>query len=324
MKFQFLTWKALPLVAERAIHSVLCLMCLVFGQSDPAFANTVFFDSFRDGDAQDGMPVTWNPSPGDDLLVVGGNLVVSDSDTFAFADVNDLDLANTSMRTRLRLGNGTTIGIAARWNPSIVPSGQPSGYAGYVTSGGEVGIGLDNTMEVLSSTSSGLRPTQEEIAMQFDVIDDQISLWAWPADEAMPADPLVTATATIDSLATGDVFVWSWFMGGSQVEGVFSFVHVADTHIPNITADFDLDGDVDGDDFLAWQSGFGLQSGACRLDGDADSDGDVDGDDFLIWQTEFGSGDGSASGAVPEPTAFVLLIVVLISGTSSLQSRGKS
>ena len=56
-----------------------------------------------------------------------------------------------------------------------------------------------------------------------------------------------------------------------------------------IPADFDLDRDVDGDDFLAWQVGFGLTTGATKSDGDADLDGDVDGDDFLIWQIEFGS-----------------------------------
>ena len=41
-----------------------------------------------------------------------------------------------------------------------------------------------------------------------------------------------------------------------------------------ISADFDLDMDVDSDDFLAWQSGFGMQSGAIHAQGDADRDGD--------------------------------------------------
>ena len=54
-------------------------------------------------------------------------------------------------------------------------------------------------------------------------------------------------------------------------------------------ADFDGDGDVDGEDFLAWQTGFGMTSGATSADGDADGDGDVDGGDFLLWQQAFGS-----------------------------------
>ena len=80
-----------------------------------------------------------------------------------------------------------------------------------------------------------------------------------------------------------------------------------------IETDFDNDGDVDGDDFLAWQGGFGTTSGATQSDGDADFDGDVDGDDFLIWQSQLGTslpGNGSASvAAVPEPTTSMLLLL---------------
>jgi hypothetical protein len=57
-----------------------------------------------------------------------------------------------------------------------------------------------------------------------------------------------------------------------------------------LKGDFDADGDVDGDDFRAWQSGFGTPNGAAH--GDADTDGDVDGDDFLAWPSQFGSGGG--------------------------------
>ena len=43
-------------------------------------------------------------------------------------------------------------------------------------------------------------------------------------------------------------------------------------------------------------------------DGDADMDGDVDGDDFLIWQSNFGtSAAGDATVAIPEPSALLLL-----------------
>ena len=41
--------------------------------------------------------------------------------------------------------------------------------------------------------------------------------------------------------------------------------------------------------------------------GDADGDGDVDGDDFLTWQSQFGNVAGSGSNtAVPEPAAAML------------------
>ncbi len=53
--------------------------------------------------------------------------------------------------------------------------------------------------------------------------------------------------------------------------------------------DVDLDGDVDFDDFLALQIGFGTSAGATRGDGDLDGDGDVDFDDFLLLQINFGA-----------------------------------
>jgi hypothetical protein len=78
--------------------------------------------------------------------------------------------------------------------------------------------------------------------------------------------------------------------------------------------DFDFDGDVDGDDFILWQIGFGdfPHGGALRSQGDGDGDGDVDGDDFLIWQDGFSSGAGSAAATtVPEPTTAVLAVCAL-------------
>lgn len=55
------------------------------------------------------------------------------------------------------------------------------------------------------------------------------------------------------------------------------------------SADFDEDMDVDGDDFLAWQRGFGtLAPNAMKSDGDADNDLDTDGDDLLVWEAQYG------------------------------------
>jgi hypothetical protein len=70
--------------------------------------------------------------------------------------------------------------------------------------------------------------------------------------------------------------------------------------------DFDGDDDVDGADFVAWQTNFPLASGAQWFQGDADGDGDVDGADFVVWQTNFPSTAGPAS--VPEPASVVLIV----------------
>lgn len=68
-------------------------------------------------------------------------------------------------------------------------------------------------------------------------------------------------------------------------------------------ADFNSNGSVNGDDLALWKTGFGMQTGAGRINGDADSDGDVDGADVLAWQRQYtGPSVAAAVGAVPEPT----------------------
>lgn len=88
-----------------------------------------------------------------------------------------------------------------------------------------------------------------------------------------------------------------------------------------LAADFDEDGDVDGDDFLAWQNGFGL--GTTRADGDADADGDVDGDDFLIWQDQFrNASGGGALAPVPEPSTGTVALLLVVGGLAAKRRQG--
>lgn len=69
--------------------------------------------------------------------------------------------------------------------------------------------------------------------------------------------------------------------------------------------DFDLDGDVDGDDLASWDANYGSTS-ASYSDGDADWDGDVDGFDFFIWQQNY-TGAIVSIAAVPEPATTMLI-----------------
>jgi hypothetical protein len=64
------------------------------------------------------------------------------------------------------------------------------------------------------------------------------------------------------------------------------------------TADFDIDGDADGADFLIWQRNLGA-TGVNRLSGDAtEPNGTVDGADLAVWQAAFGfDNDTSTFGA---------------------------
>ena len=88
-----------------------------------------------------------------------------------------------------------------------------------------------------------------------------------------------------------------------------------------VNGDFDLDGDVDGRDFVIWQRNEGTTVGSRYDLGDADLNGVIDGNDLAIWQQAYGSVDLSALSAnaqvVPEPSAVVLGVMfgfVLLEG----------
>ena len=77
--------------------------------------------------------------------------------------------------------------------------------------------------------------------------------------------------------------------------------------------DFTGDGRVDTTDLAVWELGFGRFSTAVPANGDADLDLDVDGADFLAWQSDYNRvGRNSAGVAVPEPAASLLLLLGMI------------
>ncbi len=89
-------------------------------------------------------------------------------------------------------------------------------------------------------------------------------------------------------------------------------------------ADFDADLVVDGNDFLAWQRGFG--NGSLHSEGDANSSQTVDGADLALFQSQFGEITGAlpavSAGAatVPEPSSALLSLVAIL-GWTSLRRR---
>lgn len=84
---------------------------------------------------------------------------------------------------------------------------------------------------------------------------------------------------------------------------IVSLTGVVGSAIEN--ADFNLDGAVDGMDFLTWQRGFGTSGGASA--GDANGDGVVDGVDLTIWSNQFGESTGIMQ--VPEPASLVIAAI---------------
>jgi hypothetical protein len=92
---------------------------------------------------------------------------------------------------------------------------------------------------------------------------------------------------------------------------------VLSNFIAHVPGDFDFDGDVDGADFIAWQTHFPSTVGTAGAGGDTDGDGDVDGADFHAWQTNFPHDPSAGHSPVPEPTSamsFAAAIVLLAIG----------
>jgi hypothetical protein len=116
--------------------------------------------------------------------------------------------------------------------------------------------------------------------MSFDVIDWTGALQGTFAQVHLPALP----------------GIMSWDASQLYTTGVLAVV----------SADFDGDGVVDGDDLAPLVQNFGALD-ADAMHGDADGDLDVDGADFLAWQRQQGVGEPVVGAVAPEPMTSILM-----------------
>ena len=74
-----------------------------------------------------------------------------------------------------------------------------------------------------------------------------------------------------------------------------------------LAADFDHDGDVDGADYLVWQSSFGSTT---NLAADGNGNGVIDAADYTVWRDAFGLDTSSqiSQTTVPEPSTLLLVL----------------
>lgn len=128
----------------------------------------------------------------------------------------------------------------------------------------------------------------------------------WMYEASVGAGPIGTIGG---SLAGGDAFI----VLGSDGSGVKS--------VPLVPGDFDGDGDLDGADFVVWQTNFPINGGATLTDGDATGDGNVDGADFAVWQNGFPSPSTSGITTIPEPEALFLMLIGFVSAVFAVGSN---
>jgi autotransporter-associated beta strand protein len=121
-----------------------------------------------------------------------------------------------------------------------------------------------------------------------------------------------SAFATVIDLPTGFSINYN-YLGANQI------ALVASAH----PGDFDSDGDVDGADFVAWQTNFPTAGGATLAQGDADGDGDVDGADFVVWQTNFPFSPSPGASPVPEPQSVIPLGIAAIIAVGRWRNKAR-
>jgi fibronectin-binding autotransporter adhesin len=130
------------------------------------------------------------------------------------------------------------------------------------------------------------------------------------------ADVYIANGAILDLTFSGQDDVRSLYLNGVlQTPGLYGASGLGSSFFTGagllnvlgaLQGDFDGDGDVDGADFIVWQTNYPITSGATLGQGDADGDTDVDGADFAAWQNSFPTSPGPGSSPVPEPGAIVL------------------
>lgn len=96
---------------------------------------------------------------------------------------------------------------------------------------------------------------------------------------------------------------------------------------PDADFDTDLDGKVNGLDFLIWQRYYGLMAGATNHTGDANNDGKTDHIDLAAWEFQYGTTIpvaplSAASTAVPEPATWGLALIAWGSLLNIASRRG--
>lgn len=197
--------------------------------SSVATAETIFLDNFDDGDPSDGVPVTWKPAP---FFDIGGYEVEGSDYTLthlsgaisarvAYADISPL--GDTSIRAQIRQLQGSgPIALIARVDPVALTAYQ----AGISSSDGVVYIARNqgpSLPPILAQEPTTLSPSLQDVMLQFDVIGNELTLYAWAAGDEKPTEPILSVSD--DTYTSG---VPGLLIDGAALHSVaFRFVEVA-------------------------------------------------------------------------------------------------
>jgi hypothetical protein len=196
-----------------------------------------------------------------------------------------------------------------QWQITGLNTANPGLWFGQIALTGDLVLGGTSELELDFSALGANGPsgthTYWDANRSWKIIDTTTNLGSTTFATLTTGGPYANGTFSIavgTGLDLGDIFL-NWTAVGPATPG-----------------DFDGDGDVDGADFVAWQTNFPTASGATYDQGDADGDGDVDGADFVVWQTNFPFTPGPGASPVPEPGT-LLLGAMSVAGLIALRRR---
>jgi hypothetical protein len=206
--------------------------------SSIAKAETIFYDSFDDGDEMDGSPVNWSPITFFNLAdyeVQGGDYILSTpggqgvaSAAVAYADISPI--GNTSVRAQVRqIQGGGPISLLARLDVAALTA-----YQAGIDADGTVYLARNDGAvfpPILASTATNLNAFAEDVVLQFDVINNELSLYAWRSGEARPNNPILSVSDNTYVSGVPGLLIG----GGSAHSAAFRYVRAADASIPEPT-----------------------------------------------------------------------------------------
>jgi hypothetical protein len=312
-----------PMTSHYPLGRIVVCCVVALACAFPASGDTIFRDTFNDGNAEDGVPIAWEPvvpafpgdydaSSGDFLLIPPPGGAQAD---FMAAMVRDVVVSDMSVRARVtRLQDPpmatSWVGILGRVTP-VDPGRAGDEYAGY-----EAHIGASGDLDLvrydsdspggvtLDSKTVPFDVKEEDVLLQFDAFGNSLRVWAWRPGDMMPPNPQIDIVDA--TYASGAIVVSSTDGPNDDSIGVFRFVHVADTHIPaSELADVNLDGVVNGLDVGPFVDT--LLSGKDDWTADMNGDGIVNGLDVDPFVAAVVGGTQPIS----EPSTFLLALVAV-------------
>lgn len=291
----------------------LCVGLLAsLGKADCCCGDTLFYLTAA-GAGEGATPVS--PQETLEFFPSGGSFHIwVQPDTLLNGISLDVDAAGSAIRFTDATVHNPAVGTGTRWLPSLIRNGTVTDEQVSRIEGGALAPLTGFGAGVGPSTSSSDLLYEATGGFLFATIDfEAASPTATGSVSLSIGRNLISDTSGVTTssilLGAGDGPVTN--TDGATGSVVDLLLQPGTVH----PSDFDVDGDVDGRDLLAWQDGFGITSGALKSDGDANADGKVDAADLVVWESQYGTvpaGPLSTLAVVPEPSMLTLFGVGLL------------